>query len=66
MHCPSLSREHASLYESVFQADLVYYVIPNICGMPNSLYYAFIERSIGDFDLDRAVMYQYIAEKGFL
>lgn len=63
VHCPSLSREQAEVYEAVCRADLVYFVIPNFCGMPNSLYYAFNERSVGYFNLDKTVMSQYMAVK---
>lgn len=59
--CPMLSREQSSLMDSIRSSDLVYYVIPNFCGMPNAVYYAFNERSVGYFNMDRTVMGQYMA-----
>lgn len=61
VRCPSLSREQAEVFDAICQSDLVYYIIPNFCGMPNALYYAFNERSVGYFNLDRAVMANYMA-----
>ena len=61
VRCPSLSQEQAEVYEAIGNADLVYFIIPNFCGMPNSLYYAFNERSVGYFNIDRAVMAKYMA-----
>lgn len=49
--------------DSIRCSDLVYYVIPNFCGMPNAVYYAFNERSVGYFNMDRARMNQYMAVK---
>ena len=61
--CPSLSQEQREVYEAICHADLVYYVVPNFCGMPNSLYYAFNERSVGYFNRNRSVMSQYMSVK---
>lgn len=61
--CPSLSQKQAEVYEAICHADLVYYIVPNFCGMPNSLYYAFNERSVGFFNMNRSVMSQYMSAK---
>lgn len=60
-HCPSLTQSQSEVYDAVLNSDLVYYVVPNFCGMPNAVYYAFNERSVGYFNMDRAVMAKYMA-----
>ena len=59
--CPMLTEEQRDLMDVIRTSDLVYYVIPNFCGMPNAVYYAFNERSVGYFNMDRTVMGQYMA-----
>lgn len=58
--CPSVTDEQTAMMDSIRCSDLVYYVIPNFCGMPNAIYYAFNERSVGYFNMDRAIMQQYM------
>ena len=57
--CPQLTGDFTDMMDSICGSDLVYYVIPNFCGMPNAVYYAFNERSVGYFNMDRAVMGRY-------
>lgn len=65
--CPKLTAEQTAMMDSIRCSDLVYYVIPNFCGMPNAVYHAFNERSVGYFNMDRARMNQYMAvEKRFV
>ena len=61
--CPNLTDEQIAMMDSIRCSDLVYYVIPNFCGMPNAIYYAFNERSVGFFNMDRTIMGQYMAVK---
>jgi len=61
--CPKLTDEQTGMMDSIRRSDLVYYVIPNFCGMPNAIYYAFNERSVGYFNMDRTIMGQYMATK---
>lgn len=57
--CPNLNDRQTAMMDAIRESDLVYFVIPNFCGMPNSVYYAFNERSVGYFNMDRVVMGQY-------
>ena len=59
--CPSLTKGQSEMMDSICSSDLVYFVVPNFCGMPNSVYYAFNERSVGYFNMDRAVLGRYMA-----
>jgi hypothetical protein len=61
--CPNLTGEQTEMMDAIRCSDLVYYVIPNFCGIPNSIYYAFNERSVGYFNMDRAAMGEYMAVK---
>lgn len=61
--CPNLTDVQTEMMDAIRSSDLVYYVIPNFCGMPNSVYYAFNERSVGYFNMDRTIMEQYMAAK---
>ena len=59
--CPNVTERYAGMMDTICRSELVYYVIPNFCGMPNAVYYAFNERSVGYFNMDRAVMGRYMA-----
>lgn len=61
--CPNVTSLQIELMNAIRGSDLVYYVIPNFCGMPNGVFYAFNERSVGYFNMDRAIMGQYMAVK---
>lgn len=62
-YCPSLNRGQTEVFDAIVGSDLVYYIVPNFCGMPNSLYYVFNERSVGYFNMDRALMSKYLSVK---
>ena len=65
--CPALDPEVEAIMQSVCDSDIVYYVIPNYCGVPCANYYAFNERSVGWFGGDREKMKRYMsAEKRFV
>ena len=40
----------------MLESDLIYYIIPNHCGVPCANYYAFNERNVGYFNGDRSIM----------
>ena len=63
MECPRLTENLRRIMDSVMEADLVYYIVPNYCGYPCANYFAFNERSVGYFDQDRNLMEKYMAVK---
>ena len=63
VECPMLTEGQHDLMDAIRTSDLVYYVVPNFCGMPNSVYYAFNERSVGYFNMDRGILGQYMAAR---
>lgn len=58
--CPNLDKEYLQIMDGIMDADLVYYVIPNFCGYPCANYFAFNERSVGYFNMDRVKMENYM------
>ena len=48
------------IMDRVMESDLVYYIVPNFCGFPCANYFAFNERTVGYFDLDREMMKKYM------
>lgn len=61
--CPNVTEHQRNVMDAVRTSDLVYYVIPNICGFPCAAFFAFNERGIGYFNMDRAVMGEYMGVK---
>ena len=61
--CPNLTQEQIQLYTDVCNADITYMIVPNYCGYPCASYFAYNERSVGYFNLDRALMSQYMSAK---
>ena len=59
--CPNLTVKHKNIMDAICNADLVYYIIPNYCGYPCANYFVFNERSVGYFNMDRALMQKYMA-----
>lgn len=59
--CPNLTDDQTKLFDSVCNADLVYFIVPNYCGFPCANYYAFNERSVGYFNNDRALLKKYMS-----
>lgn len=60
MCCPQLTRQQKSVMDMVCGSDLVYFVVPNYCGYPCANYFAFNERSVGYFGMDREKMDRYM------
>ena len=61
--CPNLTVEQKAMYDSICNADVVYYIIPNYCGFPCANYYAFNERSVGYFNLDKVLLEKFMSVK---
>ena len=61
--CPNLMQEQIQLYADVCNADITYMIVPNYCGYPCANYFAYNERSVGYFNLDRALMDKYMSAK---
>ena len=65
--CPKLSDNQRKLMDRVLASDLVYYIIPNYCGIPCANYHAFNERNVGYFNGDRSAMGRFMnLEKRFV
>lgn len=65
--CPNITPAQSQIYKSICNADLTYMIIPNYCGYPCANYFAYNERSVGYFNLDRALMGKYTnAKKRFI
>lgn len=47
--------------DRICRSDLVYFIVPNYCGYPCANYFAFNERSVGYFNLNRNRMDQYMS-----
>ena len=58
--CPNVSEYQKEIMGAVLQSDLVYLIVPNYCGFPCANFLAFNERSVGYFNLDKALMQQYM------
>lgn len=61
--CPEFGSHQRTVMDAVCNSDLVYFVIPNYCGYPCANYFAFNERSVGYFNLDRECMARYMNVK---
>lgn len=48
-----------NVMDQILGSNLVYYIIPNYCGVPSANYYAFNERIVGYFNGDRNLMGNY-------
>lgn len=60
MTCPQVSPEQKRVMDAICDSDLVYFVVPNYCGYPCANYFAFNERSVGYFGMDRGKMERYM------
>lgn len=59
--CPKLTDEQKEVMDAICDSDLAYFIIPNYCGYPCANYFAFNERSVGYFNMDRERMERYMA-----
>lgn len=62
-HCPNLTQEQREILDGIVQSDMTVYIVPNFCGFPCANYFAFNERTVGYFNLNRELMQQYMAVK---
>lgn len=58
--CPIMDADYRSLMDAVCKSDLVYFVVPNYCGYPCAAYFAYNERTVGYFQMDRGRMKRYM------
>ena len=58
--CPNLSAEQQEIMDRICGSDIVYYIVPNYCGYPCANYFAFNERSVGYFSLNKQRMDTYM------
>ena len=58
--CPNLNAEQLQFMYAICSADLVYFIIPNYCGYPCANYFVFNERTVGYFNMDRALRQKYM------
>lgn len=66
-NCPNITKAQLDLMEQILASDLLYYVIPNYCGVPCANYYAFNERNVGFFNSDRALIEKFASlEKRYI
>lgn len=61
MACPNLTQQQTAIMDAICNSDLVYFVVPNYCGFPCANYFAFNERSVGYFGMDRKKMDRYMS-----
>lgn len=65
--CPRLNTEHTAIMNRICDSDLVFFIVPNYCGYPCANYFAFNERTVGFFNLDKELMNRYMSvKKGFI
>lgn len=58
--CPRLDDRLKEIMDAVCSSVMVYFVVPNFCGYPCANYFAFNERSVGYFGMDRTKMKAYM------
>lgn len=59
--CPRVTMRQKIIMDAVCESDITYFIVPNYCGYPCANYFAFNERSVGYFNMDRALMERYMA-----
>ena len=59
--CPGLDDTQREIMDALCGSDLIYFVVPNFCGYPCGNYFAFNERSVGYFSMDRGKKAKYLA-----
>ena len=60
LRCPQLSDPYLEIMDALCRSDLVYFIVPNYCGYPCANYFAFNERTVGYFNMDREKMARYM------
>ena len=59
--CPIRTEYQMQVMQTACESDLIYYIVPTLCGYPNATYFAFNERTVGFFNMDRALTKQYMS-----
>ena len=59
--CPKQTDYQMQVMDAATDSDIVYFIVPNFCGQPNANYYAFNERSVGYFNLNRQLLTKYLS-----
>lgn len=59
--CPVRTDTQMQIMRAATESDLIYFIVPNFCGYPNAAYFAFNERSVGFFNMDRVLTKQYMS-----
>ncbi len=59
-NCPALTEQEKIMLDCICNSDLVYFIVPNFCGYPCANYFAFNERKVGYFNMDRSRMAKYM------
>ena len=58
--CPTKSDFLVQAMDAACSSDAIYYIVPNFCGYPNANYFAFNERFVGYFGMNRELRSKYI------
>lgn len=58
--CTGISGEMKRALTAASESDLLYMIVPNICGYPCANYFAFNEKCVGYFGLDRDMKMKYM------
>ena len=61
--CPKRDDFQNQVMDTMGTSDLIYYIVPNYCGLPCANYYAFNERCTGYFNMDRELMKKFQSVK---
>lgn len=61
--CPTLPEYLKKTLDAAIECDLIYFIVPNFCDYPNGNYFAFQERCVGYFGLDRGLRAKYMKIK---
>ncbi len=59
--CPKAAGGYREMMDAICGSSMVYFIVPNFCGYPCANYFAFNERTVGYFNLDRAKMTLYMS-----
>lgn len=62
-NCPYFDDPIFEIYDNVTNSDLTYFIVPNYCDYPCSLFFAFNERSQCYFQKQEARLLKYLAVK---
>lgn len=57
--CPNVTAFQKEIMDAICESNITYYIIPNYCGLPSGNYFAFNERCIGYFNMDRELTKKY-------